>query len=278
MRGIDRTPGQAREHYLIERELADRLRRSTREERRFLYRELYDELFRRVPYHPELQGREGGPKMGEVRDRVRLLRRFTYDGGVCAEVGAGDGAVARELARYMEKVYAFEVSEEPSERTSGELKNLERRIYDGLELPLAPASVDLVYSDQVIEHLHPDDVVLHFETIHRALKVSGVYVFGTPHCFSGPHDISKGFDLVATGFHLREWTNRELVKVIRDAGFRKVFFPRYPRDRDLILRIPVSCVLILEGILQGLKADWRRPLANTRLASVALGILIAAVK
>jgi len=245
-------------------------------ERRFLYRELYDELFRRVPHHPGLQSREGGPEIGEVRDRVRLLRRFTDDGGVCAEVGAGDGAIARELARYMEKVYAFEVSEELVKRTSGELKNLERRIYDGLELPLAPASVDLVYSDQVIEHLHPDDVVPHFESIHRALKVSGVYVFGTPHRFSGPHDISRVFSPVACGFHLCEWTNRELVKFIRDVGFRKVCFPRC--RQGLFLRIPVSCVLILEGILRGLHADWRRPLASTRLVSAALGILIAAVR
>lgn len=156
------------------------------------------------------------------------------------------------------------------------MKNLERRIYDGLELPLAPASVDLVFSDQVVKRLPPDDVVLHFETIHRVLKVYGVYVFGTPHCFSGPHDISKGFDPVTTGSHLREWTNRELVKVIRDVGFRKVFFPRCPRG--LFLRIPVSCVLILEGILQGLQADKRRRLASTRLVSVVLGILIAAGK
>lgn len=110
MRGIDRTPDQVGEHYLIERELTDRLRRSTRVERWFLYRELYDELFRRVPHHPGLQSRESGPEIGEVRDRVRLLRRFTYDGDICAEVGAGDGVVARELTRYMEKVYTFEVS------------------------------------------------------------------------------------------------------------------------------------------------------------------------
>lgn len=227
MGGADRTPDQVREHYLIERELADRLRRSTRAERRVLYRELYNELYSRVPHHPGLRGREDGQVMRSVRDRARLLRRFAHDGGVCVEIGAGDGAVARELASYMEKVYALEVwGGGRLKRTSGELNNLEIRIYDGLELPLAPASVDLVFSDQVIEHLHPDDVALHFESIQRALKVAGAYVFGTPHRFSGPHDISRGFSPMASGFHLREWTNRELVMVIRDAGFRTMRFPR----------------------------------------------------
>ena len=53
-----------REHYLIERELADRLRSAPRSERGALYSELYDELFRRVPYHPMLH-------VGDLRQRDR---------------------------------------------------------------------------------------------------------------------------------------------------------------------------------------------------------------
>lgn len=273
---LGRTPDQVREHYLIERELADRLKCSTRAERRVLYRELYNELFSRVPRHPGLHGREGGHIMRQVEDWVRLLRRFAHDDGFCVEIGAGDGAVTRELAKYMEKVYALEVSAGRFRRAAGEVSNLEIRIYDGLELPLVPGSVDLVSSDQVIEHLHPDDVAFHFESIQRALKVPGAYVFRTPHRFSGPHDISRGFSPVATGLHLREWTNRELVKIIREAGFRTVCFPRYGRGRFLC--IPVPCVLILERVMQGLQPGWRRWLASTRLVSTILGIVIVAVK
>ena len=53
-----RTPEQLRHHYEVERELADRLRSASREERKQLYAGVYDELFRRVPDHPQLTWRE----------------------------------------------------------------------------------------------------------------------------------------------------------------------------------------------------------------------------
>ena len=43
-----------RQHYEVERELSDRLRHATREERRSLYGQVYDELYQRVPHHPQL--------------------------------------------------------------------------------------------------------------------------------------------------------------------------------------------------------------------------------
>jgi hypothetical protein len=54
MASQSRTPEQLAEHYAIERELAARLRDSSPEERRHLYSALYDEMYRRVPLHPQL--------------------------------------------------------------------------------------------------------------------------------------------------------------------------------------------------------------------------------
>ena len=48
-----RTREELRQHYDVERELADRLRTASKDERRTLYAEVYDELFKRVPLHPQ---------------------------------------------------------------------------------------------------------------------------------------------------------------------------------------------------------------------------------
>ena len=50
----ERTLDQLREHYEIEKQLAQQLHNSTRQERKILYASLYDELFRRLPHHPQL--------------------------------------------------------------------------------------------------------------------------------------------------------------------------------------------------------------------------------
>ena len=55
---MNRTIEQLKEHYEIEKELANILRESTREERKYLYSSLYDEMFRRVHLHPQLTAKK----------------------------------------------------------------------------------------------------------------------------------------------------------------------------------------------------------------------------
>ena len=52
---MNRTKENIREHYDVEKELAHKLRNATKEERGKLYSSLYDELYRRVPHHPQLR-------------------------------------------------------------------------------------------------------------------------------------------------------------------------------------------------------------------------------
>jgi hypothetical protein len=53
-RGEERSAEQLIEHYELEKELACKLKNSTREERKKLYTILYDELFQKIPHHPQL--------------------------------------------------------------------------------------------------------------------------------------------------------------------------------------------------------------------------------
>jgi hypothetical protein len=53
-KGEHRTIEHLREDYEVERELADRLRNASRQDRRHLYSFVYDELSGRMPRHPQL--------------------------------------------------------------------------------------------------------------------------------------------------------------------------------------------------------------------------------
>ena len=83
-------------------------------------------------------------------------------------------------------------------------------VYDGYTLPLDDACHDVVFSDQLIEHLHPEDTELHFGLVHRLLAPGGTYLFRTPHALCGPHDVSRWFSDTPQGFHLKEWTSLAL--------------------------------------------------------------------
>jgi SAM-dependent methyltransferase len=217
-----RTPAQLKEHYDIEKELADRLRNATKEERRSLYNVVYDERCRRIPHHP-LVTQAGDPqaRARAVVPQMRLLRSFVKAETIFMEVGPGDCALAMEVARWVKKVYAVDVSEELA-KGPARPKNFEFCLSDGISISVARNSINIAYSNQVMEHLHPEDAHTQLRNIYDALVPGGGYICITPNRLSGPHDISRYFDKVATGFHLKEYTITELATVLKSVGFSKV--------------------------------------------------------
>jgi SAM-dependent methyltransferase len=103
----------------------------------------------------------------------------------------------------------------------GDTANLKVAVADAVDFDVPPGSFDVVLSCQLIEHLHPEDVPSHLTNVCRALRPGGRYMFDTPCGLTGPHDVSRFFDPVATGFHLKEWTHEEMAQQLGGAGFRR---------------------------------------------------------
>lgn len=222
VRTESRAPALVREHYEVERELSDRLRYATREERRALYGSVYDELFQRVPHHPQ-NTRKSRPELTQagLGPQLRLLAPYLRPETVLLEIGPGDCALSMAIAAKVRQVYGLDVSAEITRRVTVP-SNFKLILSDGVSVPLPPASVDVAYSNQLMEHLHPDDALDQLQNIYRALRPGGVYICITPNRVNGPHDISQYFDSVATGFHLKEYTIAELSQLFRAVGFREV--------------------------------------------------------
>jgi SAM-dependent methyltransferase len=234
-----RSPERLQYQYEIERRLAARLRDAPKHERRHLYADVYDEFFRAVPDHPQLV--TIADPITQVRDaarRAKCLSRFLTPACTFLEVGPGDCSLAIQVAKAVRKVYAVDVS---AEITKGNTlpDNLELILSDGSSIPVAPGSVDVAFSDQLMEHLHPDDALDQLHNLYTALRPGGIYICMTPNRFSGPHDISKYFTDEPTGFHLREHSTTDLVRMLRAAGFKKVEVPVPARGRY----VPLPCVL-----------------------------------
>jgi SAM-dependent methyltransferase len=272
-RGELRDEAQLREHYQIERELADRLRCAGREERRRLYALLYDELYRRVPHHP-MNRPQHGRALGVERDAA-FLRRFLRPSSVFMEIGAGDCALSCLLAADVRRVVAIDVSGEIM-RLAPPAANVERVLSDGTSIPVPPGSVDVAFSDQLMEHLHPDDAAEQLRNIYRSLAPGGTYVCITPNRLYGPRDISGYFDDVATGFHLREYAAAELRALFRSTGFSRLRF--YAGARGWFVPMPSPVLLAAEAALGALRPGARRRLAGAAPVRALLGLRVAAIK
>jgi SAM-dependent methyltransferase len=169
----------------------------------------------------------------------------------------------------VKQVYAAEVSEEVVTTPEDQPRNFALILSDGLTLPLPKLSVDVAYSNQVMEHIHPDDVPDQLQAIYSVLAPGGVYVCVTPNRLCGPHDVSKYFDAVATGFHLKEYTWGDLSQLFTQAGFSRV--SAYVGGMGFHLPCPVFLLKALERVIEPLPPALRRTLI---LKTPLIGLLL----
>jgi len=267
------TEAELRQHFEIERKLAAKLREAPdKVERRRLYGEVYRQRSELIPHHPLVQQAvDPEARSHAVEPQAKLLRSFIDRGSRFCEVGAGDGAVARAIAPLVDTAVALDVTDAlalPDDQAVG----FEFRVFDGFDFGLPPDSVDLVYSNDVVEHLHPEDMLDHARGVHQVLRPGGLYVCVTPNRLSGPHDVSRHFAEDPQGFHLREYSVTELATALRESGFSRVKVFLSVGGRRLTPLLPAA-VRPIEAALEALPRQLRRKLARSLAA-----VKVAAVK
>lgn len=264
----ERTYEQIKNHYEVEKSIAKLLRKSTREERKTIYKTMYDELFERVPDHPRLKIREDKDiVIHENLNKLKLIEKFIDRQSVFAEFGPGDCRFAMEVCKRAKSVYGIDISDQREELNDAP-DCFELIIYDGFNLEMQENSVDIVFSDQLIEHLHPEDLEHHFQLVKKILKRGGVYVFRTPHRYSGPHDISRYFSNIARGFHLKEWTYNEIASILSKCRYSS--WEGYWYAKNILIRMKFSYFIIIEDVLNPLPRQFRYGVSRYLLPDITM--------
>jgi len=202
------------QHYEIEKELATELKKACKEERKHLYSRIYDELYQRVPHHPQVSRKANPNEQAKALPQMKVLYRFLDKSQIFLEIGPGDCRISFEVAKHVKRVIAIDVSSKITKTTTFP-ENFELILSYGSSIKLPAESVDIAYSNQLMEHLHPDDAKAQLQGIYNALVPGGIYICITPHRFKGPSDISRYFDDIATGLHLKEYTAYELYRLFK---------------------------------------------------------------
>lgn len=216
---VELTEDHLRQHLIVELEVTRELLASSPEDRAEIFARGYARIYEELWWFNVAEDAAGVAAV-DIRPWVAMI------GPPCRvyEVGSGQGALARALAAAGYEVTASDISPERGGDREAE-DGVTWAETDGVHLDrfAEPGSFDAVISDQVVEHLHPDDLVPHLRGAHALLRPGGVYAFRTPHGPTGPYDsgLAFGFDSpLAT--HLKEYTFAERVAALREAGYAKV--------------------------------------------------------
>jgi SAM-dependent methyltransferase len=275
-RDESRSPERLRAHYEAECELADQIRRAENAQaRRAILATMYEELFRRIPDHPRLAQRAANTAYRErnVDWNLAQLAPYLKPGCHFLEVGAGDCVLSARVASIAAVVHAVDISPQAQSPLPPNVRHV---VTDGCSIDVPEGSVDLAFSDQLMEHLHPEDAAEQLANIYRALKPGGVYVCITPNKLYGPSDISAFFADEACGFHLREYTLGDMRRLFAAAGFHRTH--AYVGARGWFFRVPCALLQSLEWALGRLPLRVRRRIADLRAMRALLGLRVAAIK
>jgi ubiquinone/menaquinone biosynthesis C-methylase UbiE len=266
--GDTRTEECLIEHYRLEHTLAKQILNAPACDRPRIYTEAYDKLFESLQFQNEAF------RQRHIRSVWRRLHSRVKN-KVFLEIGCGDAAVAAALAPYTNHCYALDVTDAPIDRKSLP-SNFTVLLATGTSIPLPDSSVDFVFSDQVFEHLHPQDARAHLDQVRRVLRPSGLYLCVTPNRVTGPHDISCFFDYEATGLHLHECDSTELSRLLKESGFWKLRF--YISAYGFEVGIPSWSLRLLERGLLALPRQIRTLLITNHLVRVLAGLDVLATR
>ena len=273
MKDDSRSAEQIRRHYEIETALADRLRSATHAERLELYGRVYAELYSQVPDIPHLDPEQSGAtRARDIARQSAFLSRFLNPKTRFMEVGPGDYKLSIAISSRVHTVYAVDVTREVVDKLRLP-PNVHFGLSDGCSIPVPDNTVDVALSDQMLEHLHPEDAAEHLRNVWRALAPGGIYICITPNRIYGPHDVSKYFDQEAKGLHLREYSTVDLIKAFKEAGYSRVYVYTTLREMKSV-RLPVFIVKLVESILDLLP---RRLSVGIACSAVLLWVMRARV-
>ncbi len=269
-----RSPERLLAHYMLERELASRLRNSEARQRTQLYGDLYTELFARLPDHPQHRT-DPEKRQKNTENQAAFLRTQLKPNDVFVEIGCGDAALTRAIASNVAEAIAVDVTSSLIDK-SVLPANVRFLKTSGTDIGLPENYAGIVYSNQLMEHLHPDDASAQLREIHRILKPGGRYICITPSRLTGPHDISAYFGYEPKGFHLLEYDHASLAAKFREAGFRSCQAHVTIKGRHI--SVPVTQASAMEKLFLALPRSIRLRLTQIGPVKTLAGVTLIGQK
>ena len=196
------------------------------DKRQLIYAEAYDVISSFVSQYKKKE------TSGFHQSYVQFLKAFIEQKDIL-EIGCGYGVSSICFATHARSVVGIEINDHLVE--AARKKTCKQGIHNATfynmsacRLAFPAHSFGVVYSNDVLEHLHPDDMITHLKQAYHVLRPNGYYICLMPSKLTGPHDsschyVAKGGN--PQGLHLKEYTHEEFYQVLKGIGFSRIISP-----------------------------------------------------
>ena len=212
-------------------------------------------------------------EFGRRLEILRLVERYCKPGSTVLDVGAQPFIISCALKRMGYKVVALDVEPEPYMRIA-ENCGVDVVKCDLEKDELGISGVDCAVLTEVLEHLHYYHVSLILAKINKALIMGGCLILTTPNIAS----LFRRLRLLLGrqpiySYHVREYTMKEVLALVREAGF-DIVKTYYSIINDLtLLDAKPEDYLRISGYKDLIKMVFKKPTKLNTLRTLAYPIV-----
>lgn len=229
------------------------------EKRKKLYQDVYNQVHPIYSKHTKKADNEKN-----IKDKIVNLFRKELEGKSILDVGCGNGQFLLSVQKNIKhkRLVGVDTYIQPYEKSSS-IEFISKNVVD-FELD---SKFDVVFSDNLLEHLSLLDLDTHLSSITSCMKKDSAFILIAPNRYFGPSDITRIVDFTysgkteSQGTHLNELTYNEIIPVLKKHGFVdfKTVLP-IPKFKYLVpsIRISPAWIEFIESNPFLLKL-WRLP-------------------
>lgn len=168
-----------------------------------------------------------------VLERLNALNKNENTGGLF-EVGFGSGMLLQAASQNGYRVGGLEVADQLLNDAKDKLPKRDHQnlcfgnFLDNETVNDLAGTFDVVYWNDVFEHIPVDEISEYLEKIYNLLMPGGELITITPNWHMRPVDVTADHlppRSTAIGFHLKEYKLSEVVGLLRQSGFQTVTTP-----------------------------------------------------
>lgn len=168
-------------------------------------------------------------KIQKIIELIRVIINFNFNNRnpiKLMDVGCGDGYLLKEIAIQFPQINLFgvDLSQSRVETAKKFVPTAMLETGDAQNIPFGEETFDVVVCSEVIEHC-PNDLKVLAE-LYRISKSNSFLILTAPNLYT-LESISKaliGRRIVPPSYHLREYSYYQLIRKMREAGFKVLKF------------------------------------------------------
>jgi SAM-dependent methyltransferase len=245
---------------------------------------LYFEAYEKVhQLHKTMDSYDRSPDIARKTKLVKLFRK-ELEGKSILDVGCGNGAFLQSVDTNLqhERLVGIDISPIILPQQHQNVEFLQGNIINFK----MDYKFDVVFSDNVMEHIAAADIPAHLQAIRNLLVQGGTFIVVMPNRLFGPHDITRIIDTTYTnqvqacGGHLNETTYTDIISTLEKQGFSsfKTVIPISPVKYYLPnVRISPRIVQAFENSKDALRVIYRLNTLSVLVSRLEIMIICTSV-